>query len=180
MRSCSRSSSIRISPTASSSWASLACDTVRRHPLRLDDARDGDHVVAAHDERPAFTVGARDLRVDEHVLHLLPTACEPVAGPPPPYLKPWEPGLDAPAAELDRAVQRNRAGLEPQAVVLAHGLDAAAEIDALRGGRGVEQLRERGRQRAPLVEHVQDVLARRRMDALEARHDLAADQSAHG
>ena len=46
--------------------------------------------------------------------------------------------------------------------MLAHRLDAAAEIDALRADGRVEQLGERGRQRAPLVEHAQDVLARGR------------------
>ena len=62
--------------------------------------------------------------------------------------------------------------------MLAHRLDAAAEVDALRAGRRVEQLGERRRQRAALVERAQDVLARRRMDPLEQRQDLAPDQPA--
>ena len=88
MRACSRSSSIRISPTPRSS--SVCRHAHRLHSLRLDDPGHRHDLVAAHDERPAFAVGARDLGVDEHVLHLLRAAGEPVAGPPPPYLKPWQ------------------------------------------------------------------------------------------
>ena len=51
-------------------------------PVGLDDPGHGDDLVAAHDERPAFAVGAWDLGVDEHVLDLLRAAGEPVAGPP--------------------------------------------------------------------------------------------------
>ena len=142
MRSCSRSSSIRTSPTPRSS---SVCDTVCAHPLRLDDARHRDDLVAAHDERPAVTVGARDLGVDEHVLHLLRAAGEPVAGPPPPYSKAWQPRFDAP--RLPRRPGRSRSTrprLEPQPVVLAHRLHAAAEVDALRADR-----RRRAARRAP-------------------------------
>src|SRR6476660_3082213 len=177
MRVCSRSSSIRISPTPRSS---SVADTARRHPLGLDDAGHRDDFVAAYDERPAFTIGARDLCVDEHVLHLLPPACEPVARPPSSYLKAWQLRLDQPAAPGDAAAQRPRPVLEPETVVLAHGLQTAAQVDALRRGRLVEKLRERGRHRAPLFERAQHVLARRRMDLLEERHDALADQSADG
>ena len=62
--------------------------------------------------------------------------------------------------------------LEPEPVVLAHRLDAAAEVDPLRPDRRVEQLGERRRQRAPLVERAQDVLARGRVDPLEQRQHL--------
>src|SRR4051812_31624730 len=156
MRSCRRASSIRISPTPCST---SVCDTGSSHPLRLDDAGNGHDFVAAHDERPAFAVGARDLCIDEHVLDLLPAPSEPVARTPPPYLKPWLTRLDSPASPLDRPIEVDRPSFEPEAVVLAHRLHAAAEIDALRAGRRVEQLRERGRERAPLVEDAQDVLA---------------------
>ena len=46
--------------------------------------------------------------------------------------------------------------------MLAHGLDAAAEVDALRADRRVEQLGERRRHRPPRLERAQDVLARGR------------------
>src|SRR5438093_1144508 len=110
IRSCSRSSSIRTSPTPPSS---SVCDTYDRHPLRVDDPRHGDDLVAPHDERPTFAVGARDLGVDEHVLHLPLATGEPVAGPPPPYLKAWQPRLDTPASPDDLAVELERARLEP-------------------------------------------------------------------
>src|ERR1700749_1113124 len=116
MRSCRRSSSIRISPTPASTsvW-----DTGSGPPLGVDDPGHGEDLVTAHDERPAFAIGTRDLRVDEHVLHLLRAACEPVARSPSPYLKPWDARLDPPAAEDDLTVERHRARLEPEAVVLA-------------------------------------------------------------
>src|SRR5581483_3985930 len=129
MRSCSRPSSIRISPTPRSS---SVCDTGRRHPLRLDDPGHRDHLVASHHEGPAFAIRAGDLRVDEHVLDLPPAAGEPVAGPPSPYFKPRQLGLDAPAAPLDRAGEVDGPRLEPEALVLADRLHAAAEVDALR------------------------------------------------
>src|SRR5438067_8474191 len=150
MRACSASSSIRISPTPRSS---SVADTGHPHPLGLDDSRDSDDLVTAHHERPAFAVGAWDLCVDEHVLQFLPAAGESVAGTPPPYCKPWQLGFDAPRPPVDAAAQRDRAALEPEPVVLAHGLDAAAEVDPPRGdGRG-EQACKLGGQRLPLVEH---------------------------
>ncbi len=76
------------------------------------------------------------------------------------------------APHVDLAAQLDRAALEPEPVVLAHRLDAAAEVDALRAGRRVEQLGERRRQRPPLSSDAQDVLARGRMDPLEQRQDL--------
>src|SRR4051794_40709732 len=68
MRFWSVRSSIRISPTPRSSSVLVKG---RRHPLALDDARHGDDLVAADDERPGLPVGARHLRVDKHVLDLL-------------------------------------------------------------------------------------------------------------
>src|SRR3954452_728863 len=100
MRACRRSSSIRISPTPRSS---SVADTLCAHPLRLDDPRHRDDLVTPHHERPAFAVGARDLCVDEHVLDLPRAAREPVAGTPPPYLKPCDRGLDAPVTPRDGA-----------------------------------------------------------------------------
>ena len=55
---------------------------------------------------------------------------------------------------------------------------AAAEVDAPRAGRRVEQLGERRWQRPALLERAQDVLAGGRMDPLEQRQDLVADQTA--
>src|SRR3954451_20453485 len=117
MRACRRSSSIRISPTPRSS---SVADTLRAHSFRLDDAGHRDDLVTAHHERPAFAVGARDLCVDEHVLDLPRATGEPVAGTPPPYLKPCERGLDPPLAPGDGAPQLDRPRLEPQTIVLAH------------------------------------------------------------
>src|SRR5947209_20254713 len=102
MRSCNRSSSIRTSPTPRST---SVCDTVGPHPLALDDPRHRDDFVTAHDEWPAFTIGPRHLRVDEHVLHFFRAPLEAVAGPPSPYSKPWQVGLDAPLAPCDGTAQ---------------------------------------------------------------------------
>src|SRR5579862_10027105 len=177
MRSCRRSSSIRISPTPRST---SVIDTARPHPLPLDDAGHRDHVVAAHDQRPALAVRARHLRVDEHVLHLPATPFESVAGSPPAYLKPWQVGFDTPRPPLDGPAQVDRRALEPQAVVLADRLHPTAEVDSLRAGRRVEQLGERGRHRAALVESLEYVALRARVNALEQRHQLAANHTAEG
>src|SRR5690348_7189445 len=107
MRSCSRSSSIRTSPTPRST---SVCDTVGPHPLALDDAGHRDDGVAAHDEGPALTIGPWDLRVDEDVLHLLRAPLEAIPRPPSPYLKPWQVGLDAPRAPVDRPAQLDGRG----------------------------------------------------------------------
>src|SRR5512141_2079592 len=123
----------------------------------LDDPGHRDHLVTPHDERPGFPFRWGDLRVDEHVLDLLLAPGEPVAGPPTSYLKPFERGADAPLAPGDLALDVDGAALEPEAVVLAHRLAAAAEIDALRADPGGEQLGERGRQRLADVEGAEDV-----------------------
>src|SRR5438067_527812 len=102
MRDCRRPSSIRTSPTPASS---SVADTLRAHPLRLDDAGHRDDLVAAHHEGPAFAVGTRDLGVDEHVLDLPPAPGEPVAGTPSPYPKAWQVGFDAPGPPVDGAAQ---------------------------------------------------------------------------
>src|SRR3954471_22463750 len=104
----------------------------------VDDARHGDHVGAAHDERPGFTLRPRDFGIDEHVLNLLPPPCEPVAGPPRSYLKSCELGADPPLAPADLALELERPVLEPEPVVFAHRLQSPAEIDALRAHRRAE------------------------------------------
>src|SRR6476646_4308334 len=175
MRACSVSSSTSTSPTARSS---SVADTSDRHPLRVDDARNGHDVVPAHDERPSFTVGARDLCVDEHVLDLPLAAGETVAGMPPPYYKPCELRLDAPGAPVDRAPKLDRPALEPDPVVFAHGLDSTPEVDAPRSRLRVDQLGKRSRERPPLVERPEEVLARCRVHPFEERQDLVADQAA--
>ena len=78
--------------------------------------------------------------------------------------------------QTDRPVEIDGARFEPEPVVLAHRLDAAAEVDSLRADGRREQLGECRRQRAPLVERAQHVLARGGMDPLEERQDLVADQ----
>src|SRR5437870_10568852 len=109
MRVCSVSSSIRISPTPRSS---SVADTSCSHPLDFDDTRNRHDLGAAHDERPAFTIGARDLCVDEHVLDLPVPSGEAVAGTPSPYSKAWQLGLDAPVTPVDRAAQLDGPALE--------------------------------------------------------------------
>src|SRR2546421_3041758 len=83
----SRSSSMRTSDTPRSS--SVCCDTLDARSFRVDDARNCDHVVSTHDERPRLAGGTGDLRVDEHVLDLLRPPSEPIAGTPGPYLTAW-------------------------------------------------------------------------------------------
>ena len=63
--------------------------------------------------------------------------------------------------------------------MLPHRLHAAAEVDAPRADRRVDQLGKRRRHRAALLESAEDVLARGRVDLFEQRQDLPADQAAH-
>src|SRR5436305_5248167 len=114
MRSCSCASVRRISPTPRSSSALVAR---RCHPVAVDEPRHSDDLVSAYDQGPALSVGTRNLGVDEHVLDLLAPPREPVAGPPPPYCKSWPVCLDAPAAPAHLALERDRALLEPEALV---------------------------------------------------------------
>src|SRR5205823_6420458 len=92
-------------------------------------------LVAAHDEGPRLALGAGDLGVDEHVLDLLAAPGESVARPPASYLKACELGLDPPVPPANRALERDRATLEPGAVVRTDELNAVA-VCALRLGPG--------------------------------------------
>src|SRR5436305_10356778 len=139
MRACSSCSPIRISPTAAVN--SVCADSV--HSLGVHDTRDCDDLVSAHDQGPALTVAARDLGVHEHVLDLLAAPGEPIAGPPPPYLKAFEVRADRPRPPLHLAVEGDRGALEPEPLVLPHGLQAAAQAHALRPRPPADQLRQR-------------------------------------
>src|SRR5690348_1531923 len=130
MRRWRSSSSMRTSVTARSS---SAADSF--HLRMLDDARHGYDLVAAHDERPRLALRARHLRVDEHVLDLPPPTCESVAGPPSTHSKPLELRADSPLAPANLSGQLDRAALQPKALVLAHRLEPAAEVDTLRAHR---------------------------------------------
>src|SRR5579864_2385036 len=130
MRRWSTSSSIRTSVTARSSSVADS-----GHLRVLDDAGHRHDLVAAHDERPRLPLRARHLRVDEHVLDLAPPTCQPVAGPPSAHSKPFELRADRPVAPPDLAGQVDRPALEPEPLLLAHRLDAAAEVDPLRADR---------------------------------------------
>src|SRR5215218_5882557 len=177
MRACSASSSIRTSPTPCST---SVCGTGHLDLAVRDDSRHRDDLVAAHHERPAFAVRARDFGIDEHVLDLPGAAGEPVAGAPAANLQPSQLGPDRPPAPLHLAAEVHRRALEPEPRVLAYGVRAGAEIDALRPGGGVEKFCERGRKRPALVERAEDVLARSRVDPPEEGDDLVADQAANG
>src|SRR6185312_6063847 len=78
---------------------------------------------------------------------LLRSPGEPIAGTPGPYLKAWELRSDTPLApaHFRVAVERHRSPLEPDALVLAHGGQAAAEVEPFRAGLRGEQLVERRR-----------------------------------
>src|SRR3954447_7026761 len=109
---------MRISLTPRSS---SVCDTLDEHSFRLDDSGNGDHVVPAHDERPRLACGTGDLRVDEHVLDLLRSPGEPIAGAPGPYLKAWELRGDPPLSPAHLAVECDGSVFQPDVVVLADG-----------------------------------------------------------
>src|SRR5882724_725887 len=127
-------------PRSSSVW-----DTIDTHSFGLDDARHGDHLVSAHDKRPRLACGTGDLRVDEHVLDLLRSPSEPIAGAPGPYLKAWKVRGDPPLAPTHLAVECDRRALEPDAVVLTDSGQAGAEIEPPRARGRREQLVERRR-----------------------------------
>src|SRR6266550_9400950 len=118
---------MRTSETPRSS--SVCCDTLDAHSFRLDDARNGDHVVSAHDQRPRLAGGTGNLRVDEHVLDLLRSSGEPIAGTPGPYLKAWEVRGNPPLAPQHLTVEGNRSVLEPYALVLPNGREPSATVE---------------------------------------------------
>ena len=80
-------------------------------------------------------------------------------------------------APTDLAVEIDGPVLEPEPVVFAHRLTAAAEVDALRADRRREQLGERRRQRLAQVERAEDVRVGGRVQPAEQRQDLVADQA---
>src|SRR5512135_632650 len=166
MRAWSASASMRTSVTAFSS--SVAFNV---HVRMLDDAGDRDHLVPPHDERPRLALGTGNLGVHEYVLDLLAAAGEPVARAPPSYLKAFRARPDHPPAPADLAVEIHRSLLEPEAVVLAHGHQPAAEVDAPRARRRCQQVGERRRQRLPRIDRLEDVLVRSGMQAAQERKD---------
>src|SRR5215468_3478394 len=170
MRRWRSSSSIRTSVTARSSSVALSAYLRMRH-----DPRHRDDLVPADDERPRLALRPRNLRVDEHVLDLPSPPREPVAWPPSAHSKPWQLGADSPLAPADLACQLDRAALEPEPLVLAHRLEAAAEVDALRPGRRRKQLGQRRRQRFTRVERPEEVLVRSRMEPTQERQDLGSN-----
>ena len=134
----------------------------------LDDARHGDDLVSAHDERPRLALRARaPSRRRTRPGSSAPTR-QAVPGPPASHSKSWQLGADPPLPPAHLAVELDRPVLEPEPLVLAHRLDAAAEVDALRAGRRGEQLGERRRQRLARVERAEDVLVGGRVEAAEA------------
>src|SRR3954451_12606365 len=163
---------MRISATSRSS---SVCDTLDANSFRSDDPRHGYDLIAAHDERPRLAGRTGDLCVDEHVLDLLRPSGEPVTGPPASYLKAWQVGRDSPAAPLHLSLQRDRRALDPDAVVLAHRCDAAAEVEPPRGRRRSEQLVEL---RRAFLREAQEVDVRSGVQRAQPREDLVADEAA--
>src|SRR5207248_2148123 len=108
---------------------------------------------------------------------LLAAPREPVAGTQRAYLKAWELGLNAPRAPADFAVERDGRRLDPGAVVLAHEGAPAAEVEALRAGRRVEEVGHGQGHAAALGEPV-EVVVGGGMEPAEERQDLVADQAA--
>src|SRR6266516_2901268 len=148
------------------------------YAIGLDDSLHCDYFPAAHDEGPRLALGAGDLGVDKHVLDLLPPPGKSVARPPASYLKACELGLDPPVPPANRALERDRATLEPGAVVLTDELNAVAEIESLRAdGRG-DQLREGRLGRGALLQGAEEVLVGGRMNLTQERQDPFADEAA--
>ena len=139
--------------------------------------RHGDDLVSAHDERPRLALRAGNLGVDKHVLDLLPPAGEPVARPPASYLKACQLGFDPPPAPANGPLERDRAALEPGAVVLADELDAVAEIESLRTDGRRDQLGEGRLQGATLLERPQQVRVGGRVKLAQEWQDPVADQA---
>src|SRR3954451_2160866 len=165
---------MRISATSRSS---SVCDTLGSDSFRVEHSRNGDDLVAAHDERPRLAGRTGDLCVDEHVLDLLRSTGEPIAGAPCSYLKAWQLRCDPPLAPPHLAVERDRRAFEPDVVVFAHGRETTAEVEAARARRGGEQALER---RRLAVRETEQVAFRPRVQLAEAWKDLVANQAALG
>src|SRR5581483_1182912 len=167
----------RVHARPSPASRTAASRTFDLHIRMLDEAGDGDHLVPADHERPGLALGTGDLGVHEYVLDLLAATCEPVAGPPSSYLKPFGAGADPPDTPAHLARQVDRPALEPKTVVLADGHDAATEVDTARSGGRREEIRELGRHRGARVERAQDVRVRLRVKSAQERQDLVADEA---
>src|SRR5436853_7176797 len=114
MRACSASSSIRISPTPRSRSVRVVIP-LRPHAVSFHDAGYRYHsAIGTSDDRPAGALAARNLRVDEQVLHFFPPSREPVAGAAGAHLEARHVARDRPRPEADGAA------LEAEASVLAH------------------------------------------------------------
>src|SRR4051812_33858356 len=139
-----RRSSSETSTSPIAAFSSACVIAPRSHGVALDEARDSDDLVPAHDDRPAVPEAARDLGVGEHVLELLPPAGEPIARSPRPYRQTRLVGLEYPRAPTDAAL------FEGQLVVFAHGGDPVREVS--RGGalacrqEGAERLLDAARE----------------------------------
>src|SRR6266540_937144 len=163
---------MRISETARSN---SVCDTLGKDSFRLDDPGHGDDLVPAHDERPRLAGRTGDLRVDEHVLDLLRSPGEPIAGAPGSYLKAWEARGNPPFAPAHLGVEHHGCALEPDTLVLPHSRQSATEVEPLRAGSRGEQLVERGR---ICLRQSEQVEVGSRVELAEPWQDLVADQAA--
>src|SRR5881394_3654535 len=102
MRDCRVASSISTSPTPRSSSV-LVVTALPPHLGIFHDPGHANNLAAPDDERPLRPLAARHLRVDEHVLHLLPAAAQTVAGLPRAHPEAGRVGRDRPGAEADGA-----------------------------------------------------------------------------
>src|SRR5690242_14720737 len=175
MRACNVDSSIRISPTPRSRSVLVAI-ALRPHVWIFHDSRHANNLAFVDDQGPGRAVAARDLGVDEDVLHLLLASSEPVARAPGAHLEAGCVRRDRPRAEADRAV------LQGHPVVLADGADALAEICLLRAVARRQEVEQRllelpGQARALARGEREEVVARPRIEMLQQRKDLRPDQA---
>src|SRR6266540_2801297 len=119
--------------TSETPRSSSACDTLRANSFRFDDAGHRDDLVPAHDEGPRLALGTGDLCVDEHVLDLLRSPGEPIAGAPGSYLKAWEVRGDLPLAPPHLALERDGCALPPDDQQGPDDTVLASRLDPLRG-----------------------------------------------
>src|SRR5215210_2547997 len=104
--------------------------TLRAHAGRLDDPGHRDNLLTPDDERPGLALRPRDLRVHEEILNLLRAVCEPVTGAPATDLETRNRRRDPPRSPPHLSLQLNRAALKPDAIIFAHRLQPAAEVDS--------------------------------------------------